>query len=489
MNASNLTVSKDGNTVEQLYGTNGVVGLIYENVMDSNTLGGGVTLESGDVLSTDDDEIRTYTVALNGTSVNIKVTGVNQGEYSVVKGGGGSDAAAKAGQYLVDHQAEFDSAGQSYTAGLSALRGSAAARAAEQTIGEGATAPAINTSLITVTAASGTVANQMVSFRSGNIASGMASSFGGGGATTALSDMADADTLAAAYESGFTSGVDTTEYKKVSAWANGFGGFGQQGTVDNNIGYDFWNAGTMVGLDYAFARELRIGGLFGYSFNKTDLYWNSGDSRDNALRLGAYSSFNWDNFFVDFSPTLGIHMIDSNRNIWNGSVAKSERTALDFNVNGSVGYNFTLPYEINLAPTYSLNYTLFNDPKYSETGAGAANVTYGSYTSNSLVQDIGLKIGKLFRLSDELSFLPEVWGGWEFEYLDTGGTRNNVTSASIGAQSYATEMNAMAKSRGYWGLGITALIKDNVSVYGRYDHKIWENGFNVNFLAGIKVDF
>ena len=74
--------------------------------------------------------------------------------------------------------------------------------------------------------------------------------------------MADAEELSVAYNSSETGSTgEATVYRKLTIWANGFGGFGEQGTEGDIIGYDFWNAGTMVGMDYAFSQELRIGGL------------------------------------------------------------------------------------------------------------------------------------------------------------------------------------------------------------------------------------
>ena len=358
-------------------------------------------------------------------------------------------------------------------------------------IGEEATASTVHTELHSITASAVAVRNQMTSFRMGSLASGLASSFSSSGSTSASSDMADADDLQAAYEaaeSGFA--TDNTVYHQLTVWADVFGGFGEQGTKGDTTGYDFWNAGTLVGLDYAFSEELRIGGLFGYSYNKTNLYEDSGNSIDNTLRIGAYSSYNWDNFFVDLSPSLGIHIIESNRNlIANGLTAKGERTGVDFNIDTTVGYTFYLADDIQFTPTYSLGYTLFHDPDYSETGGGVGNLSYSSFNSNSLLQDIGVKFGRLFRVSDKLAFLPEVWGGWEVEYLNTGGNRNSTTSSSIGGNTYSTSMSSLETHRGYWGTGLTALINDNTSVFARYDHKIWHKGFNAGFSAGVKIVF
>ena len=136
-------------------------------------------------------------------------------------------------------------------------------------IGEKATEATMQAGLKSISAASGAVSNQMAAFRMGSLASGLASSFSSAGSTAATSDMADADELSVVYEaadSSFT--TDNTVYHQTTVWANAFGGFGEQGTKGDATGYDFWSAGTMVGLDYAFAEELRVGGLLGYSYNR-----------------------------------------------------------------------------------------------------------------------------------------------------------------------------------------------------------------------------
>ncbi len=476
-------------TIDNLYAENGVSKVTYTDVFDG-LLTNGAAITNDEVLQTT-DAYRTYTLTAGtvATSSSVVVSTNVSGIRNAVVGNGGTATASTAATYLIENQGSMNTEGFNYVDGMSKLGGADFARAAEQTIGEEGTTATAQAGVMSVQNSAKSVSNQMTSFRSGNIGAAMTSSFNSGGATSALSNMADADTLADAYEAGFTSASDCGVYKKVQVWANGFGGFGEQGSDGNMIGYDFWNIGTMVGLDYAFAKELRVGALLGYSYNKTDGYWGSGDSSDNAIRFGAYASYNWDNFFVDMSPTMGVHMIDSNRNIWNGATAKGERTGIDFNMNGTIGYTFNLPAAIQITPTYSLSYTMFYDPDYTETGAGAANLAVDSFTSNSLIQDLGVKVGKLFRSSEKLAFLPEVWGGWEVEYLNTGGSRNSTTSSSIGGQAYSTTMNGMSTHRGYWGAGMTALIGDDVSVYGRYDHKIWDKGYNVGFSAGVKVSF
>ncbi len=484
----NVTTTRSGTTLDRVYGVNGVSDQTYLDVV---TFAGGTGAVVDDELQTD-DYLRTYTLKDEdgqGDAFDILVATNSSGITNAVQEAGGTGQDATDLEELVNRQASASAAAGVYIDQVFAMSPKQQVRAMEEKRGEDATTASTQSSLLTISAAASAVKSQMTSFRSGNLASAMSSSFSSSGATSALSDMADAKTLAAAYESAEYNPAATATYGKTQVWANGFGGFGEQGTTDGSTGYDFYNAGTMVGIDYAFAQELRIGALLGYSYNKTDGYANSGNSTDNIIRLGAYASYNWDNLFIDLSPTCGIHIIDAKRNLNTGATATGERTGVDFNINTTIGYSFKLPQEIMLTPSYSLGYTLYYDPEYTETGSGVQNNNFASFTSNSLLQDLGVRLGRLFRQSENLAFLPEVWGGWEVEYLNTGGNRNSTTSAALFSNTYSTSMNGMATNRGYWGGGLTALINDNISVFGRYDQKIWDSGYNVGFSAGIKIIF
>ena len=112
---------------------------------------------------------------------------------------------------------------------------------------------------------------------------------------------------------------------------------------------------------------------------------------------------------------LGIHMMDTNasRTSSDGYILRSKgsRTGIDLNINGSVGYNFELPKSFTLTPMYSLGYTMLYDPSYSEsgtiTGGAVNNVPFTgniqSFVTNSLLQDLTLKLKKTIAVNNTLS--------------------------------------------------------------------------------------
>ena len=485
----NITTTKSGTEIERVYGKNGVSGETYLDVV---SFAGGVGAVVDNNLQAE-GYLRIYTLKDTdgqGDAFDILVSTNSTGIHSAISEAGGSSQDAANIEELVNRQVTADSAAQGYISQVLSMSSKEQITAMEEKRGEDATTATTQAAIKTISSASGAVSNQLTAFRSGNLAAGMSSSFSSSGATAALNEMVDAEMLEDAYSSaGYTADTGNENLRNYQVWANGFGGFGEQGSTNSSRGYDFHNIGTMVGIDYRFAEELRLGGLLGYSYNVTEIDEKAGESKDNTLRAGAYASYKWNNFFADFSPTIGIHFIESQRNLNTGVTATGKRTAIDFNLCSTIGYTLNFDNEFMFTPSFSLGFTTFHDPEYTETGAGVQNNKFSSFTSQSLLQDLGVKFGKLIRSSDKLAFLPEVWGGWEVEYLNTGGDRDSTTSASLFSNTYTTTMDGTSTNRGYWGAGLTALIMDNVSVFGRYDHKIWNKGYNVGFSAGIKVAF
>lgn len=155
----------------------------------------------------------------------------------------------------------------------------------------------------------------------------------------------------------------------------------------------------------------------------------------------------------------------------------------------TAGYRFDLPKEFMLTPSYGLGFTTMYDPQYTETGAtGGANLKINEFTIYSLCQNMDLKLGRLWQISRNLGLLPEIWGGWEHEYLGNGG---DVTTAFASAptQSWTSSVQTIAADRAVFGAGLTTLLCDRWSVFGRYDQKLWQGGFSTNFSAGLRVSF
>ncbi|GHV20270.1 hypothetical protein AGMMS49959_07240 [Planctomycetales bacterium] len=276
----------------------------------------------------------------------------------------------------------------------------------------------------------------------------------------------------------------------LTGFVKAYGGFGANGSTGSFNGYDFGGVGVLTGVGYRFANELELGALFGYSWNKAESYGNYGESTDNVIRLGVYGNYSYDNFFFNTSPTFGIHLINSERNIHNFGgqnfgTAKSDRTGYDFSWLNRLGYVFELPADFYLTPSYALAMSYFQDPSHSEHGAGGASARFGDYDQWSLLQTLELRLGKLFRVSDCFALLPEVWGGWEHDYINN----NNTVGQSLGDFNYVANVRGLAQDRAVLGVGLTTIIQNKYEVFGRYDERLWDGGHASQFTVGLSVKF
>ena len=303
-------------------------------------------------------------------------------------------------------------------------------------------------------------------------------------------DQASPSELKAAYSSIENSTIKPEITGIWAGFAQAYGGFGEQETNGDRSGYNYNQAGIMSGLGYIFSHELRAGGIIDYSYSTTNIYNNMGDGNDKILRLGSFVTYQWDNLFASTAPSFALHLIETNRNLnFLGTSAQGKRTGYDLNWLNTFNYKFELDNGISITPGYNLAFTAFHQPGYTENRASdGVNLRVDNYTGYSLLQTLDLKFSRLFKINDKLSILPEVWGGWELEYLDSG--TDVISSFAVAQnQSWQTNITTIPSNRAIFGGAVTALINDNTSLLCRYDQKIWSGGYDVGFSIGLKISF
>jgi outer membrane autotransporter protein len=142
-----------------------------------------------------------------------------------------------------------------------------------------------------------------------------------------------------------------------------------------------------------------------------------------------------------------------------------------------------------LTPSYALAMSYYLDGEYSETAAVNSRLHVDDYSSWSLLQNLELKLGKLVRLNDCVALLPEIWGGWEHEYLTSNDATMNFVAATNGGEKWKAPIVDIAQDRAVFGAGLTTIIADKWEVFGRYDERLWDGGHNSQFAVGGSVKF
>ena len=315
-------------------------------------------------------------------------------------------------------------------------------------------------------------------------AAGIAADVLGGGVAAAGRESASAGGAPVTYaDCGKT--ADGGVY---TGWFKVYGGFGGVDNSAASAGYGFGGVGTIVGIDRKFGRELTLGALIGYNFNKADLNRNLGEATDHVLRTGLYGNYGWNGFFFDTTPTFGIHMLKNERKILGLATAKSDRAGFDFNFYNQVGYTYSTCDGWMFTPSYALGMTYLHEPGYTEHGAGDFNLRVRDSDQWSLLQTLQMKLGKVIPVNDKFTLLPEIWGGWEHEYLDSNDVSMGFAAAA-NRYDWAAPVHQISKDRAVFGAGVRTLWNGRYEAYARYDQKLWDGGFNTNFTVGFGVKF
>ena len=263
------------------------------------------------------------------------------------------------------------------------------------------------------------------------------------------------------------------------------GGFGGQDGVRGAPGSDFRGIGVLAGLERNFGHDLAFGAHIGWAYNRSDLGEGLGKVTDNVLRGGFYGRWTDDRLFAVSAPSVGVHMLDSERRIsFLGKTAEGERTGFDVAWFNQAGCAFELPRGFTLTPGASLAMTYLHDPEYTESRAGGANLRVGASDRWSLVSNLGVRLGRPFTLPGlKMALLPEIWGGWEHEYI--GGNTLDCAFAAAPGAGWRVEVNDVAANRAVFGAGVSTLFSSRYEAGFRYEGKLWDgghaHGFSLNF--------
>ncbi|GHV18494.1 hypothetical protein AGMMS49959_00400 [Planctomycetales bacterium] len=295
---------------------------------------------------------------------------------------------------------------------------------------------------------------------------------------------------ASGYDSGYGYGYGSRYADRhFTGFAKVYGGFGAQGSNRDAAGYEFGGVGVLAGIGYQFAKELEFGGLLGYAYNDATTHDGYGDSTDNVLRLGAYGNYQWGNFFFNSAPTFAAHMLKSRRQIaFMKRTAVAERGGWDFAWYNRAGYTFELPQKYFITPSFAISPSYMHDPEYTETGAGSANLKVEEYGSWSVLQNLEARFGKVwFGRGDLYAVVPELWVGWEHEYLSSNDA--TVAFAAVPGNKWNAPIKDLAADRATFGLGLTVDFFDYCQLNARYDQKIWDGGSSSTFTLSANARF
>ncbi|MFA6356302.1 MAG: autotransporter domain-containing protein [Candidatus Omnitrophota bacterium] len=275
------------------------------------------------------------------------------------------------------------------------------------------------------------------------------------------------------------------------AWGQGFGEYLHQDPRGGSNGYCATVWGTAIGGDLpAFNNRVRLGLSGGYSSGDINSKDNSGktdiDSYQGTL-YGGYADVE-NPYYVNGSFSFAYNKYDGSRHIAVGAIertADSDYDGQQYSVMFDGGYTLKSG-KFGITPIASLQYMRLHLEGYTETNAGALNLSVKGENYDMLQSGLGMKLERPFETKTG-TVIPEVHAKWLHDFI---GDRQETTSTFAGGGgSFATQGFDPARNAMDVGAKLTLLSENNWSLETNYDFEYKEDFTSHTGWADIRYRF
>jgi uncharacterized protein YhjY with autotransporter beta-barrel domain len=274
---------------------------------------------------------------------------------------------------------------------------------------------------------------------------------------------------------------------RLGVWLEGFGQWGSQGSVDNVSGYNYGLAGTGIGVDYLFTKNLILGANFGYSYSNLNMDNSIGKGRINSLYGSLYGTYFTDRAYVEGVLSYGNHQYANNRRVSIGSLQSSNQsshTGNAFAVLAEGGYKFPVQ-QWNLTPFAAISFCNLSEGRIEESGA-LATMQVSSRSTNSLLSELGVRVDKSIQTSKG-TLVPVLKASWQHDY---GVSKNNIPFTLIGAPVGVTVATPRAsQDRAVVRAGLTFKAKGGITSSIQYMGEVGEKTQNHGVIGQFRFSF
>ena len=264
---------------------------------------------------------------------------------------------------------------------------------------------------------------------------------------------------------GLSAGDALTER---NVWGKPFGSWAEQKQRDGVDGYKAKSGGIIVGADAAVSATDRVGLAFTYA--NTDLD-GKGVAKQGAeidmYQLMVYGSHNLNpSTDISWQADVGFNQTDSSRTISFGGldrVADGDYDGKSYHLGAGIGRVLALDAKSSVTPTVRLDYTLVKNQAYTETGAGALNLSVGKQDAKQFIVSGDAKYN--YAVAQDQTLSLNLGAGYDFLTKRTAV----VSSFAGGGAAFTTVGAAPTKTFLRGGAGFTSLAANGMELTARYD--------------------
>ena len=233
--------------------------------------------------------------------------------------------------------------------------------------------------------------------------------------------------------SGDSAGSDDKEY---ALWGQWLGGAAVRDSTAAQDGFRSQNMGLVTGIDWQTTPDLMLGVAVGYVKAWSWGMDNAAGSFTglNSYQVIGYGLYRQDQAFIDGQMSVGINQFDQRRAVgFMKEVAHSEYLGQHYSTKFGGGYDVPVADAVTATPMVGWRFTRAVTGAYTETGAGAADLTVARGGVNSLTQDMGVKLDMKVQ-SGWGVLVPEIRIAWVHDYeqglMSTSGLIGGVDFTS-----------------------------------------------------------
>ncbi|MDO9405693.1 MAG: autotransporter domain-containing protein [Polaromonas sp.] len=306
---------------------------------------------------------------------------------------------------------------------------------------------------------------------------------------TTLSD--GPSTLIAAADLG-ASGTGFNAASVGGLWGQANGTGGRTDSNGNGASSDYDGRGFILGFDQMVSANWLAGAALGYSRTDWDANANGAASASGKIespQVGVYGRYTSGPWALRLDATYSRHDIDADRNVTIGgvtSVASSSHQGKEWGFAAEADYAIQSG-DWQVRPLVGLRYANLKEDGFTETGAGAANLTVASRRTDNTTASAGVKFSRAFATASGANA-----GGMEFRAIASHlmGDNDSPISARLAGQpaSFTASGTPLKRTALTLGAAVGGQLTRGISAYADAAYELRGSGQDAfKIAAGLRM--
>jgi autotransporter-associated beta strand protein len=272
--------------------------------------------------------------------------------------------------------------------------------------------------------------------------------------------------------------------KGSTIWLTALGQFDSVGSAGGVPGYSGSTGGVATGVDMPVLPWLTAGGALAFTSPQVSTK-NSQTFSGQALQVTAYGSAHRGIFFLD-GQFGGLFFQDTTQRPLPSYGAQADGQTGGAGVGGSIRAGAHLQMAAwQVEPSLGLAGLGLSQGGFTETQAGAANLTVGSQGLTSIQSVLAARAERRFAVNETMALIPTARIGWLHEFADTVGTAS--ASFAGGGGPFSVESAPIGRDAALIGLGATLQTGGPASFYLAYSGAFAQNANAQTVNGGVSI--